>query len=129
MNKMIVIYTVLALLVLSGCAQDNRDMRTIKGIDKSVQKYVTMYETIKGKRIGDIPIGLSNLNGATAGVCYRWSNGYRQILIDREYWESKYTTENERINVVFHELGHCDLNRGHLESYRSNGLPSSLFEL
>ena len=61
-----------------------------------------------------------------AGVCQRWTGGYSEIIIDKEFWEDENTTVNERIYLIFHELGHCDLNRDHSSLTRSDGKPSSL---
>jgi hypothetical protein len=68
----------------------------------------------------------ASLNGLTIGKCTRWSIGERQIEIDQAYWQDPTTTENEKISLIFHELGHCDLNRNHDESLRQDGYPKSL---
>jgi hypothetical protein len=44
-------------------------------------------------------------NQNTVGLCY----GNDRILIDRQYWNSASEINKERI--IFHELGHCILNR------------------
>lgn len=36
------------------------------------------------------------------------------------------TTESQRVVLMFHELGHCDLDRDHTEEKRENGTPKSI---
>lgn len=125
MKNLITVYFILALLVLSGCAK-LEDPRTIKGIAPEFSNYVNLYISLKGSSIKDIPIQLADLEYPMVGKCTRWASGYRQIEISRSYWLDEHTTESERINVLFHELGHCDLNRDHDSSFRKDGYPTSL---
>lgn len=110
---------ILSLLFLTACGQPGfqtapSDPRTIKGVDPVFAPYVNEYIAHKGAGLYyDIPIQFAELNGNTVGVCTRWSTGERQIQIDREYWDN-WLDEGERREVIAHELGHCDLNRGHV---------------
>lgn len=115
------------LLTACGQQQPSNDPRSISGVDSAFTGYVNLYVTMKNRPLAyDIPIQFGSLDGNTIGLCTRWSSGYRQIVIDREYWESPYTTDNERTSLIFHELGHCDLNRDHVETRFANGWPTSL---
>lgn len=123
MNKLLV----LSLLLLSACGkmQSPQDPRTIHGVDTEFIPYVDLYIQSKGYGLGySIPIGFTDLPDDTVGLCTRWSNGYRQIQVDRAYWD--YISENEKRSLIFHELGHCDLNRNHEETVMSNYWPTSL---
>ena len=97
-------------------------------VDPTFIPYVDMYLKIKGSPLQyNIPIKFTaDIEGTVIGTCTRWSDGRREIVIDQAYWYSSYTTENQRISLIFHELGHCDLDRGHIETKRSNGWPTSL---
>lgn len=60
-----------------------------------------------------------------AGQCaYRRFYSPRQITLDKSFWERSSDLLKEFI--VFHELGHCVLNRSHLETSFSNGVCSSI---
>lgn len=59
----------------------------------------------------NIRVEFFDLDSPSAGMCYSWSNGHREIDIDQEEFE--YMDEYEQEILVFHELGHCILNRGH----------------
>lgn len=120
---------IISALLMTACGQQLKtsDPRTVSGIDPAFQSYVDLYKQTKGTGFYyDIPIAFGHQSGNVIGVCTRWSNGYRQIQIDPTYWNDPYTTEHEKISLIFHELGHCDLNRDHVTALRSNNWPVSL---
>ena len=45
------------------------------------------------------------------------------IKIDRDYWNK--ASQYKRINLIFHELGHCVLGRDHVEWKTPNECPPS----
>lgn len=59
-----------------------------------------------------------------AGTCNYHSYEPNVVTIDLEYWNSVSTLRREM--VVFHELGHCVLGRGHTETAFSNGICTTL---
>jgi hypothetical protein len=100
---------------MTACAVPYPDPRTIHGVNEEFLPYVDNYVAYKGSAISyDIPIQFSNLEHPKIGVCTIWTTGERQIQIDREAWTS--LSDSERIGLIFHELGHCDLNRGHINT-------------
>jgi hypothetical protein len=108
---------VVSALLLSACGpmpQIESDPRTISGIDPTFDEQVQVYLHYKpGNKLNyDIPIGFGELDGNTVGLCTRWSNGYRQIIIDEYYWYNQ-ASEDQKRSLIAHELGHCDLNRDH----------------
>jgi len=122
---------ILVALLLTGCAKV-KDPRTIHGIAPEIQPYVDLYLQAKCMYTHncfmyyDIPIQFADFsNKSDIGICTWWSSGYRQITIDRVYWDNPYVTEDLKISLIFHELGHCDLNRQHNSALRSNGQPIS----
>jgi hypothetical protein len=48
------------------------------------------------------------------GQCFRNVERPRKVVIDRETWEE--ANEAKRQFLIFHELGHCFLERGHLDA-------------
>jgi hypothetical protein len=83
--------------------------------DSFVQSFVEKHKDILGKdiNVSDIPINFHELPNGTLGVCYSWSDGRREILINKQAWEYYYYTELDHQLLINHELGHCALNRGH----------------
>ena len=83
--------------------------------------YISQFETYLGEPIGDIPINFATLDGDTIGQCIVWDNRWREIKIDPYYWnnmgeEGHIEDEDAKLSLLFHELGHCRLNRGHLNT-------------
>ena len=50
-----------------------------------------------------------------AGVCYYWLIGSNEIKINQKYWNN--ASDMQREQLIFHELGHCILNRDHDDSH------------
>jgi len=53
------------------------------------------------------------------GQCSAYSDGSKEIVFDEDYWNN--SNMNEREYLVFHELGHCVLNREHRNDKDNNG--------
>lgn len=101
------------LLIMVSCAPkpNNHDPRTITH-NNEFDSYIEHYIQEKGSGLEyDIPINFGKLDKNYIGICTVWSTGHRQIEIDREYWES--ASYRYRMSLIAHELGHCDLNKGH----------------
>lgn len=94
--------------------------------DASIEPYVQAFEA-KYSSVVSLPVyfdtssatGGNSSAGTTVGVCRVYSNNYREILVNKTWWDSNSTT-NRRI-LVFHELGHCVFNRQHDFELDSNG--------
>ncbi len=61
---------------------------------------------------GDVDDGVS-------AQCQHRTGAADQVVIDRAYWNMATTIEREFL--IFHELGHCYLNRGHLDDRTPQG--------
>lgn len=107
-------YLLTLFLILSACAIDPKDPRDLSGIDPAFVSLVKKFEGLLGHSIGDIPIGFSD-DPSYAGQCLRWTGAgyYREIKIYRGFWNG--ANDYQRENALFHELGHCALNRKHDE--------------
>lgn len=60
----------------------------------------------------------------TVGLCVFSTIGLNRVLILRSFWDS--ADETSRWALVFHELGHCELDREHLDTLDDNQCPISL---
>jgi len=65
---------------------------------------------------------LTEIKGSVVGICQ--THASKEILIDREFWERSSQLTKELI--VFHELGHCYLNKIHNNQVASNGTCKSI---
>ncbi len=64
---------------------------------------------------------IENITGGSrvAGQCQTNSTKPNLILVDLAFWNSANTISKEF--VIFHELGHCYLDRGHLDDAKADG--------
>jgi hypothetical protein len=56
-----------------------------------------------------------------AGSCRHYTNGYRDIHLNKLYWQEM--TDKQRKALVWHELGHCILGLDHDNRLQPNGCP------
>jgi len=93
--------------------------------DPSLEPHVRAYSEFKSEYLGqeksNYPIffEFDDLNEPTLGRCYRpkdpqFVNNGRVIILDKPFWDN--ASYYKREELIFHELGHCDLNRGHTET-------------
>ena len=61
-----------------------------------------------------VPIIFNKLESGKAGVCIKWSDGYKEIQISPERWDEYSDLEQEQL--IFHELGHCVFDLEHDDS-------------
>lgn len=69
-------------------------------------------ERIEGL-IQDIP------NSNIQGQCFHNEDKPKKVIIDINYWRN--ANEFEKEFIIFHELGHCFLDRDHLDSSSQDG--------
>jgi hypothetical protein len=106
------------MLFLCSCSfSEIRFEKKHKGIDSELMPYVQYFiEASKGKvtqnDLKDITIGFHDYpnDSLTVGTCHYIPN---EIDISRKWWKHTYSTPN-KLTLMFHELGHCVLKRGHV---------------
>lgn len=82
-------------------------------IENEFQPYVDKFFDLLG-RTEDIIVEFTN-DEEYAGVCYYWLVGSNEIKINRKYWSN--INDEMREQLMFHELGHCVLERDHDNSH------------
>ncbi len=116
------VFSTLIVLCFQNCGTGfdvrNASNRANFLTDPQFIPYIQEFEYFHGSSVSHVPIGFADLGEKIAGVCYRTViDGkilYSYIEINREYWPT--ISELQKINLIFHELGHCALNRDHVES-------------
>ena len=112
--------TLFLSLMLVGCGRNGEiDFLDMRGeshsddteIEAQYLPYVSAFETLHNNQKVNIKISSAKLEETILGVCYTYSDGYRQIKINTEYWPS--LSEPARDQLIKHELGHCILGRPH----------------
>lgn len=127
------IFALMTILYFQNCSKmfDIQGRSKPEATDPAFTPYIQEFEHYYGRSVNHIPIGFSDLDKRVAGVCYRSTMSSvtfsAHILIDRQYWDT--ITSYQKVNLIFHELGHCALNRPHLPSNAVIACPSSfMFE-
>lgn len=130
------------LLLLSSCANTNvndlfkidteSDPRKTLTTDGTFSKYVVYFEVDyayylnKDINVHNIPINFSNnIDDSFLGVCYYYGKKqqWREIKINTKHWDG--LDEAQRKALIYHELGHCALNREHKDDYHRS-YPTSI---
>lgn len=71
-----------------------------------------------------IATNLVHIEEDAIGRCLTYENGSRVINIDRVFWNS--STDLEKEFLIFHELGHCLLERSHTNIKNQRGVCQSI---
>lgn len=105
---------------IAACAPEEQIQKKTS-VDIEFQQYVHLFEIEQGVNV-DIDIQFQKIELPTVGKCYYafYTEGPQKgqrvnlnIEIDPVFWEEANDTEREVL--IFHELGHCVLNRDHVE--------------
>jgi hypothetical protein len=106
------------MLVLVGCGPDYDPDLDRPNVNKDLAIYVNRFVQV-GESLGR-PVSLgrvqvefvASMERSIIGKCYY---GYMtpRVEINRSYWDSPTVSNSDRESLVFHELGHCLLGRGH----------------
>lgn len=81
--------------------------------DEEFKEYVQRFEQETGHEV-IVPVIYDNkVSKEYAAVCEIFSDGYRIIKINPFHWGL--LSPSGREEVVYHEIGHCVLKRGHTE--------------
>ncbi len=119
MNRVLITYSFLAVLILGGCGPEE----VIYDVPPEFQIYVDRFIEIaaqEGQVIDFSDTGLSiqfrnAVDQETGGVC----KGNHEIEIEKFFWDG--LSEFDKEGLIFHELGHCELFRVHRNDKLVNG--------
>jgi hypothetical protein len=113
-----------SMLIMGSCAKDDPPEFLV---DEPLQQYfdrfaaeaalrnvIIDYEALKIS--GDIRV-ITTQN--VIGQCVHTDKEPNTVIVDKFYWES--ADDLEREFLVFHELGHCAINRPHLDDSDAHG--------
>ncbi len=100
-------------------------------VDKALWPYFQEFETEAANRNISIDLNALEISGVIekieesgiAGTC-QYGRHIHHVTIDQQFWNRANMLLREM--VVFHELGHCVLERGHEESENQNGICLSI---
>ena len=108
----------LALSLSSACAPDHPSTLKKGDIDSAFLPLISSFEDMYGGPVVGIDIVFAAQESPTIGMCKVWDyTTYKKkvIEIDPEYWHNDRTSDYARTGLMYHELGHCLLDRDHTE--------------
>lgn len=108
-----------ALIALPFTAYYLTDTRNVE-----LNRYVEDFEEEYGVYV-NYPVGIGEIPESTSavGACYSYGPG-RSVVISERYWDR--ATARDKKATVYHELGHCSLDKDHEEGDLEDGCPQSL---
>lgn len=132
-NSMKFLLFIILLTTIYACDEPgNQSVDVDFYIDSRLQVYFDRFKAEGALRDIDIDFVANRIDGyinniresGVAGQCETYENDVKAVVIDRAYWETIDDITKEF--VVFHELGHCYLNRVHLDDANANGTCKSM---
>ena len=114
--RIIKLMCIILIQLLTGCIENEPRYRT----HPDFFEYIRDFEYDLGTQVNVSIIYTEVLSSYAVGTCITYEgSGYRYIKIKKSYWEV--INEDQRIQLVYHELGHCQLNiLNHDESVMAN---------
>ncbi len=119
------LFYILSFAIFLSCNKDNKEII----IDDEIKPYVDQFiveASARGIKIDFSDTGLSlrfeDIFITAGGVCSELGNGNsgdHKIGISRSVWKRYLPQQRKRL--IFHELGHCELNRPHDNAFLPNG--------
>ena len=106
-------FYVLLIIYFTGCGA-NKETYTL--VDGEFSAFVSEFNLLHGNQNYNVIIQFGNRTDV-AGTCETMVNGQKVINISRGNWDS-YCIEQQR-GIIFHELGHCVLDRAHTTNIMS----------
>lgn len=108
-------------LILDGDVKEGKT-RQFSSTDEVLLPYVASFEekarVTYGKesfKVGDIPVNFGDTtDDKYDGVCIKYPDGTKEIILKKSWFDR--TSETQREILIYHELGHCRLNRKHNSS-------------
>jgi hypothetical protein len=111
------------MLFSTSCSNKIVFKKRYDKIDEEASSYVKEFVfvsrgRIKPAHLKNLTIGFRSFNDEqnVIGTCYPW---IKEIHINKDWWEKNQSSE-QRVSLMFHELGHCILNRPHTAEQRGD---------
>lgn len=113
------------ILLFASCSSLREDYNQInKDVDKEIIPHVKEFQK-EFREVVRMPVRFGLNEDRLAGICSIRGDGFREIVINKNLWRK--ITHEQREELIFHELGHCQFNLRHIEGqYHLTGCPISI---
>ena len=126
-------HILLLVFFFSACEEGQENFTVVDNyIEEDLQEYFESFKQEAAKYNIEIDYEDLRIDGyirnirerGVAGQCQTFEGGLNAVVISSAYWN---TIEGlQREFLVYHELGHCALDREHLDESDENGLCKSI---
>ncbi|WP_235298617.1 hypothetical protein [Portibacter marinus] len=122
--------SILTLTLFFACSKEY----DLSSVDPEVQPFFDIFEEEAALRGIIVDLALEGIGAridnirdfSTVGQCQNTEEGERRILIERSFW-SEYDHFGKEF-IIFHELGHCYLDRNHDNAVKSGNICESIMQ-
>lgn len=127
------LFFLVAFITLQSCQKENLShSKEYPKVDAELWQYFEKFENegqARGLEIDLIASGITGEIGTTdntmwVGQCNHNSNQPNHVIINLNFWNDADDLRREKI--VFHELGHCFLGKGHNDEKKEDGTCKSI---
>lgn len=113
------------IIMLAGCTDEVET-------DAELIPFFDLFASEAAKRGVTVDYEASRIEGliqeigddVVLGQCFRNENRPRKVIVDETYWNGASQLNKEFL--IFHELGHCFLDRDHDDRFDENGVCLSI---
>lgn len=120
----------LVFFVLMACEKE--EVAPSSQVDEALQVHFNRFLEEAAERGADYQAQVADLEGhikeierdGVVGQCHSSDEASNIVEVDEDFWQTASYTEREY--VVFHELGHCVLGRGHSDGRTAAGICESI---
>lgn len=121
-------------LLASGCGSAPAHTPSVQ-VDPELSSYVARFEQAAADnghamQVTDLSMSFGQVDAAGEsggrGVCVAVTGQTPSVTISPDAWAA--STDAEREELVFHELGHCLLSRTHVAGINAQGIPESIMD-
>lgn len=109
------------LLLLTACGNPLKVKPVV--VDPAFVSYVKMFESNIGVSASRVSVSFKALAAPFIGECEVFGPNL-SVHVDPDFWGR--ATEDEREELIYHELAHCAMDLDHDERIMPNGCPSSI---
>lgn len=128
-NKLTFACLILAAIAIMFAVTGCKKIKVYRQIAPEFVPYVASFEqNMRTYRreydAGNMIMRFATLNNQWVGECIGSYGGQKQVLIDIEYWN--WLDEGQKVQLIWHELGHCWLLQDHRDAALADGSPASV---
>lgn len=122
------------LITLVACSKEQplTLQKEYPGVEPALWSYFEKFEIEAADRGVNIDLAAVGITGSierihahgTVGLCNHRLDQPNHVIIDMNFWQS--ASESSKELIIFHELGHCYLGRGHKDQKNEDGTCASI---